>query len=179
MDLPGKAQVHRDWFGLAGFRPGPKFLRDGGTLYLLEAVGSTNDFLLGRGGNGTGRLCTWDGWGWNAQSPRELTPVTSPLPGSVIVAHHQSTGHGRQGRTWRDCGGLHLSVVVPPHRAVMERGFSVWLGLITVLTLREDFQLDARLKWPNDIMVRGRKIGGILVQRSGPPDNRSARDIAK
>ncbi len=170
-DVPGKAKVHRDWFGLAGFQPGPKFLRDGSALYLLETVGSTSDFLRGRGDPATGRLCTWDGWGWSADSPRVLAPVSSPDVGTVVVAHRQTAGRGRQGRSWRDCGGLHVSVVVPPHRAALERGFSVWLGVITALVLREDFQLDARLKWPNDIMVNGRKIGGILLQRSGPPEN--------
>ncbi|MCB1183416.1 biotin--[acetyl-CoA-carboxylase] ligase [bacterium] len=164
--------VHRDWFGLADFRPGARFVRDGAALYLLDEVGSTNDFLLGRGRPAPGRLCTWDGWGWNAAAPASQAPVTAPRPGTVVVARVQTDGHGRQGRRWRDCGGLHLSVVVPRHRAAVERGVSVWLGLITALVLREDFHLDARLKWPNDIMVRGRKLGGILLQRSGPPDDR-------
>ena len=167
MDLPGKGKVHRDRFGLSHFRPGPKFLRDGAALYLLESVGSTNDFLLGRGESAVGRLCTWDGWGWNADASRDLAPVKVPQPGTVVVSDHQTAGHGRQGRSWRDCGGLHLSVVVPPHRASLEKGFSVWLGLITTLVLREDLQVDARLKWPNDIVVRDRKIGGILLRRGG------------
>lgn len=171
-DLPGKAQVRRDWFGLSEFRPGPKFVRDGSALYLLEEVGSTSDFLTGRGTTAEGRLCSWDGWGWSADSSRTLFPIVEAGPGTVVVAHRQLAGHGRQGRAWQDCGGLHLSVVVPPHRAALERGFSVWLGLIAVLVLREDFQLDARLKWPNDLMVGGRKIGGILIQRSGPPEKR-------
>ncbi len=171
-DLPGRTKLRRDWFGLSDFRTGPKFLRDGAAVYLLESVGSTNDFLLGRGESAEGRLCTWDGWGWSAHAPSELAPVKNPGPGTVVVAHRQTAGHGRQGRHWRDCGGLHLSVVVPSHRAELAKGLSVWLGLITVLVLREDFQLDARLKWPNDLMVRGRKIGGILLQRSGRSEKR-------
>jgi len=171
-DVPENPKIRRDWFGLADFRPGPKFLRDDSALYLLAEVGSTSDFLRGRGQPAEGRLCTWDGWGWSAASPRELAPITDPGPGTVVVARRQTAGRGRQGRSWRDCGGLHLSVVVPQHRAALEHGFSVWLGLITALVLRKEFQLDARLKWPNDIMVRGRKIGGILLQRSGPPADR-------
>ncbi len=170
--LPGRSGVHRDWFGLSDFRPGPKFLRDGAAVYLLESVGSTNDFLMGRGGAAEGRLCTWDGWGWSGEATGQLAPVAQPGPGTVVVAHPQTAGHGRQGRRWQDCGGLHLSVVVPSHRAELDKGLSVWLGLITVLVLREDFQLDARLKWPNDLMVRGKKIGGILLQRGGPPEQR-------
>ena len=57
-----------------------------------------------------------------------------------------------------------MSVVVPAHRAAFDRGFSVWLGLMVVLGLREQFSVDARLKWPNDIMCAGRKLGGILLE---------------
>ena len=160
----------RDWFGIDVFQVGPRFLRDSGLLYLLDEVGSTSAFLRGRGQPAQGRICKWDGWGWKAQQRTMLDPVTDPSPGTVVVAHHQTAGKGRQGRAWVDCGGLHLSVVVPPHRASFAQGFSVWLGLLSVLVLREDFMVDARLKWPNDIMVSGRKLGGILLEntRSGP-----------
>lgn len=170
--LRGGGKIHRDWFGLEAFRPGPRFVRDGAFLYLLDEVGSTNDFLLGRGAAAPGRLCAWDGWGWNAAAPAQHHPVCKPRPGTVVVARRQIAGHGRQGRDWLDCDGLNLSVVVPSHRVVVGRGFSVWLGLITALVLREDYHLDARLKWPNDVMVRGRKIGGILLQRIGTPADR-------
>jgi BirA family biotin operon repressor/biotin-[acetyl-CoA-carboxylase] ligase len=62
---------------------------------------------------------------------------------------------------------LHLSVSVPRHRAAFNRGFSVWLGLMTALVLREGERLDARLKWPNDIVVDRRKLGGLLIERAG------------
>lgn len=172
MKRPGDGgPVHRDWFGLDGFLPGPRFTRDGAVLYLLEEVGSTNAFLRGRGAPAPGRLCTWDGWGWRAAAQAELPPVTDPRPGTVVVARRQTRGRGRQGRDWVDTGGLHLSVVVPGHRAAFDRGFSVWLGLLTVLTLREDFSIDARLKWPNDITVGSRKLGGILLETAGHGDD--------
>ncbi|MEN8005653.1 MAG: biotin--[acetyl-CoA-carboxylase] ligase [Candidatus Krumholzibacteriota bacterium] len=161
--------VARDWFGLDAFQVGPRFLRDSGVLYLLDEVGSTSEFLRGRGDPAQGRVCRWERWGWQAQQRTLLDPVADPKPGTVVVARRQFAGKGRQGRTWVDCGGLHLSVVVPPHRASFVQGFSVWLGLLSVLVLREDFLVDARLKWPNDIMVGGRKLGGILLEntRSG------------
>jgi BirA family transcriptional regulator, biotin operon repressor / biotin---[acetyl-CoA-carboxylase] ligase len=166
-DLAKIGPVGRDWFGLDHFVPGPRFLRDGSVLYLLDEVGSTNDFLLGRGDPARGRRCRWDGWGWSAEEVTRLDPVADPVPGTVVVARRQTAGRGRQGRTWSDCGGLNLTVVVPPHRASFDRGFSVWLGLLSVLVLREDYNVDARLKWPNDIMVAGRKLGGILVESTG------------
>ncbi len=164
------APVQRDWFGLASFTPGERFLRNGGRLYLLDSVGSTNDFLRGGGSPARGRLCLWDGWGWRAQQLADLDPVPDAGPGMVVVARYQTAGHGRQGRPWADCGGLNLSVVIPPHRVSLERGFSVWLGLMTVVMLREVLQVDARLKWPNDIVVGERKLGGILLQRQVTAD---------
>jgi len=161
------AATHRDWFGLDRFRPGPRFVRDGARCFLLEEVGSTSDFLLGRGEPATGRICEWDGWGWRAQPLRNLRAVGEARLGTVVVARRQTAGRGRQGRGWTDCGGLHMSCVVPNHRADFELGFSVWLGLMVVLALRDDCGLDARLMWPNDVMVRERKIGGILVDSIG------------
>ena len=138
------AATHRDWFGLDRFRPGPRFVRDGARCFLLEEVGSTSDFLLGRGEPATGRICEWDGWGWRAQPLRNLRAVGEARLGTVVVAHRQTAGRGRQGRGWTDCGGLHMSCVVPNHRADFELGFSVWLGLMVVLALRDDCGLDAR-----------------------------------
>lgn len=159
--------VSRDWFGLDSFQTGPRFIRDGGRLFLLEEVGSTNDFLLGRGNAATGRICVAENWGWQACSLSTLEPVTDPHSGIVVVSHKQLHGRGRQGRQWHDCGGLHLSVVIPPHRASFSRGFSVWLGLLVVLCLREAFNLDVRLKWPNDIVIGNRKLGGLLLESAG------------
>ena len=163
----GSGPVDRDWFGLEAFLPGPRFTRDGGQLYLLDEVGSTNDFLRGRGPDAVGRRCRWDGWGGVAQTRSRQAPVLELKPGTVVVARRQTAGRGRQGRQWVDCGGLHLSVSVPRHRAAFNRGFSVWLGLIVALVLREGERVDARLKWPNDIVVGRRKLGGLLLERAG------------
>lgn len=162
--LSGRGPLGRDWFGLDTFRPGPRFIREGSQLFLLDEVGSTNDFLLGRGEAASGRVCVLDEWGWSAQGHEMLRPLAEVGPGLVVVARAQTAGKGRQGRRWLDCGGLNLSVVVPAHRASFDRGFSVWLGLMVVLCLREGFNVDARLKWPNDIMCGDRKLGGLLLE---------------
>ncbi len=159
--------ISRDWFGLDSFQSGPRFIRDGGQLFLLEEVGSTNDFLLGRGGSAQGRICVAEKWGWQACATANHEPVTDPRSGIVVVSHRQLHGRGRQGRQWHDCGGLHMSVVIPPHRASFDRGFSVWLGLVVVLCLRDEFNIDARLKWPNDIVIGKRKLGGLLLESTG------------
>jgi len=162
-----KSPVSRDWFGLDVFESGARFRRKGARLFLLEDVPSTNDFLLGRGPSAMGRICQWKDWGWQAPEQIELDPIGKLERGTVVVSRRQSAGRGRQGRSWLDCGGLNLSVVIPEHPAARQKGFSVWLGLMVVLALREEFNLDARLKWPNDIMVGERKLGGLLLESTG------------
>jgi BirA family biotin operon repressor/biotin-[acetyl-CoA-carboxylase] ligase len=169
--------TRRDWFGLDGFRPGRRIARGGGSCYLLESVGSTNDFLQGRGGAATGRLCTWDGWGWRAEELCELAPPTKAPVGTLVAARRQTAGRGRRGRTWHDCGGLHVSMIVPQRRLDFEGGLSVWLGLMVVLALREDLGVPALLKWPNDVIVNGRKLGGLIVERSGGDDPRTVAGL--
>lgn len=90
--------------------------------------------------------------------------------GAVLVAEAQTAGRGRMGRTWLSPPGAALlfSVLlrpdaVPPAR----RG---WIPLLTGVAIAAAVasvaRLDARLKWPNDVLVRGRKLAGILAEQS-------------
>lgn len=84
--------------------------------------------------------------------------------GLVVLADHQTDGRGRQGRTWADAPGaailaslvVRLPPSVPPTRAVLALAVGVADGLAAL-------GLDARLKWPNDVRVGGRKIAGMLA----------------
>ncbi len=94
--------------------------------------------------------------------------------GTVVVAEHQTAGRGRRGHVWEDEPGqsLLLSIVVRPRLAVAH-----WplLGFAAAVAVAEALERTAgvgcRLKWPNDVLVAGRKIAGILVESragSGP-----------
>jgi BirA family transcriptional regulator, biotin operon repressor / biotin---[acetyl-CoA-carboxylase] ligase len=152
----------QDWFGLAAFEPGPGRAREGAPFYLLETVDSTSDFLLGRGEGGLGRLCAWDGWGWQAPRQQRLAPPAAPAPGAVAVARRQTRGRGRMGRAWTSTGGLMMSWLVSPAPPRGATGLAVWTGLIAAIVLREEFGLAVDLKWPNDLLIGPRKLGGIL-----------------
>ncbi len=156
----------RDWFGLAGFEPAAE--QKAGTLFLLETVGSTSDFLLGRGGRAPGRVCRWDGWGWQAGPLLTLEASRPPAPGTVAAAHRQTRGRGRHGRTWRDVGGLHLSWTFRTLGPALAGGLAVWIGLIVAETLEARYGGTVGLKWPNDLVCGGRKLGGLLLDRTGP-----------
>lgn len=164
MSLP----THRDWFGLDGFQPGSYCAHPDAECYLLDEVGSTSDFLLGRGDPANGRLCRWRDWGWEAEAvTRHLPPKDSPA-GTLAIARKQTGGRGRLGRSWVDCGGLFLSWVWKVDLKALRSGLAVWVGLIVAEALAEKYEIDIRLKWPNDLLVAGRKLGGVLLDRSGP-----------
>lgn len=154
----------RDWFGLEAFNPGSARSQEDSVVLLLESVGSTNDFLLGRGDGAVGRPCRWGGWGWQAGAQQRLLPPAAPAPGSVVVARRQTQGRGRRGRDWLNTNGLMMSWLVPPVPARGVTGLAVWTGLIAALVLRDKFALPVQVKWPNDLVIAGRKLGGLLLE---------------
>lgn len=88
--------------------------------------------------------------------------------GLVLVADHQSAGRGRFDRRWQAPRGtaVAVSLVVLPRRPLPEW---MWLSLLTGVAIargvRRASGVDATLKWPNDVLVEGRKICGILSER--------------
>jgi BirA family transcriptional regulator, biotin operon repressor / biotin---[acetyl-CoA-carboxylase] ligase len=88
---------------------------------------------------------------------RELAAGDAP-PGTVVTAGEQSAGRGRQGRTWSAPAGRALlcSIVIRDSVAL--------LPLATGVAVAEAVGPSARLKWPNDVLVQGRKVAGILVE---------------
>lgn len=87
--------------------------------------------------------------------------------GTAVVAARQSTGRGTRGRAWSsDEGGLWMSVVVRPTRTDALEALSLRVGLATAAVLELACPALPRLslKWPNDLMIDGRKLGGILCE---------------
>jgi BirA family transcriptional regulator, biotin operon repressor / biotin---[acetyl-CoA-carboxylase] ligase len=97
--------------------------------------------------------------------------------GLVVVAEQQTAGRGRRDRQWVSPprAGLTLSVLLRPGRPDPERGWNAapasaygWLPLLAGVALREAVhrvaEVDAALKWPNDLLVADRKCAGILAE---------------
>lgn len=90
--------------------------------------------------------------------------------GLVAVADVQTAGRGRLGRTWQAEAGASLlvSVLLRPTLAVEDWPLVLGpAGLAAVETLTTVCDLPARLKWPNDVVVRDLKIAGLLAEASG------------
>ena len=84
---------------------------------------------------------------------------------TIVVAGEQISGHGRLGRKWVSLpGALAVSVIVP-WPAGPERGhLPLRAGIAIARGLSREFALNVRLKWPNDLLVNRKKLGGILVE---------------
>jgi BirA family biotin operon repressor/biotin-[acetyl-CoA-carboxylase] ligase len=83
--------------------------------------------------------------------------------GTVILAARQAAGRGRYGRAWASPpGGLYFSILLTPKERNAQL-LSLLSGLPVVRTLR-GFGIEASLKWPNDVLVHGLKICGILCE---------------
>lgn len=92
--------------------------------------------------------------------------------GTVIVSEVQTSGRGRFGRQWEsDKGGLYFSFLLrtdlPPSDIA---SITLAAGYAVCLAVREYTGLDARIKWPNDIIIENRKLCGILTEMSAQSD---------
>ncbi len=96
--------------------------------------------------------------------------------GTVVVADSQTAGRGRRGRSWLDEPGASLlaSIVLRPRLdPVRLPGLSLAAGIAVAEALTRAAGLSPRLKWPNDVLVGGRKIAGILLESrlTGAPES--------
>jgi len=87
--------------------------------------------------------------------------------GTMVIADEQTMGKGRLGRQWLAPKGSSLlfSLIFRPHLPVPRaQGLTMVCGLGVRQAIRELTCLPAQLKWPNDILLQGRKAGGILAE---------------
>lgn len=129
------------------------------------------------------RLSAWEWGGWQdrvhffqeipSTMDEALALARRGCPDfSVVVAQRQTRGRGRMQRTWlSNQGGLYFTVVLRPRIAVMQAGLLNLAAAIDMAALlRAAYQVDARVKWPNDILVGHQKICGILSQMEAEGD---------
>jgi BirA family biotin operon repressor/biotin-[acetyl-CoA-carboxylase] ligase len=88
---------------------------------------------------------------------------------TLVVADEQTAGRGRQGRRWLTPPGaaLAFSLVLLPKAGTFNLTHLTALGALAVVeALRDLCQLEAEIKWPNDVLLERRKVGGVLVEAS-------------
>jgi BirA family biotin operon repressor/biotin-[acetyl-CoA-carboxylase] ligase len=121
------------------------------------------------GGGGIIRLGVVD----STQSVALALAEQGAADGTVVVADSQRAGRGRLSRRWYDEPGSSLlcSILIRP-RLLPARWplLSLATGVAVARALQRQASVEARLKWPNDVMVDGRKLAGVLVEsRFAPP----------
>lgn len=121
-------------------------LPDGYSLIALDETDSTNADALRRARQGT-------------------------RAGTVVCARTQSRGRGRKGATWvSPPGNLYASMIVepPPDRLPGQLAFVAAVAAGEAICQCAPVSESLRYKWPNDLLLDGRKLGGILIE-GGPP----------
>lgn len=87
------------------------------------------------------------------------------LPQAMIIAGEQFAGRGRNDRSWSSPAGKGIYATTLISRPVRELPL-IPLAMANIIAsfLRDTFAIDARIKWPNDVLVNNRKIAGILIE---------------
>lgn len=114
----------------------------GQAIEIYDQLGSTNDLALQRGIEGV----------------RE---------GTLILAEYQCAGRGRHGRRWHAPSGSSILASLTLHHRLLANqvGLPNLIGAIAIATaIQELTQLPAQIKWPNDVLIRGKKVSGVLTE---------------
>jgi BirA family biotin operon repressor/biotin-[acetyl-CoA-carboxylase] ligase len=125
------------------FQEGLRTKRFGKEIFFSHEAGSTNDWA------------------------KELALLDAP-EGTVTVAETQTAGRGRLSRVWfSPRGGLYFSVILRPELKPAEAVRLVFVASLVIAdVLRELYGVGVETKWPNDVLVNGRKVCGILSEAS-------------
>jgi BirA family biotin operon repressor/biotin-[acetyl-CoA-carboxylase] ligase len=112
--------------------------------------------------------------GWDVRRYATLASTQDVAAGlgawTAVVADSQSRGRGQWERSFTsDRGGLYMTAVLPFNGdAARWRGFALAIGWAIAAQFRARAIASLRLRWPNDLMIGGRKVGGILVSQGRP-----------
>jgi BirA family biotin operon repressor/biotin-[acetyl-CoA-carboxylase] ligase len=92
--------------------------------------------------------------------------------GTVVIAETQTSGKGRRGRKWiSPKGNLYFSVVLRPDIPMHKAPLMTLMGAVATATaVRKYCGLQAVIKWPNDILIDGKKMSGLLTEMSAEQD---------
>jgi len=114
---------------------------------------------------GLPRVAVFDEVGSTLDVAHELA-AKGAAAGTLVVADAQTSGRGRMGRSWRsEAGaGIWLTLIERPRDVAALDVLSLRVGLALAPVLDAFTATPVELKWPNDLYVGGRKLGGILVE---------------
>lgn len=87
------------------------------------------------------------------------------LPWTVVVSQEQDSGYGRKGEKWiSPKGGLYFSVILPKNNIEDLQLLTILTAFVIAKIIKEEFNIEPLIKLPNDILLNGKKICGILTE---------------
>lgn len=88
--------------------------------------------------------------------------------GTVITADYQTKGRGRQSSVWESARfqNILMSVLLKPEIVISQTPMITQIASVAICEVLERHNIAAEIKWPNDVLVNGKKIAGILVESS-------------
>ena len=94
------------------------------------------------------------------------------LHGMMVIAEEQTGGVGRLGRSWASpAGGLWITLILTPNIPIEQLYLLTIAGSVAVVrVIRRLYDIGAVIKWPNDILIGDRKVGGFLLELSAEAD---------
>ena len=107
----------------------------------------------------------------STQDVAESLASSGAPEGTVVIAEELRRGRGRLGRKWyAPRGGIWMSIVFRPRYIEQMHLISIAMGVAVAKTLRSLFNIDAKVKWPNDVVIDDKKVCGILVEGKAEAD---------
>jgi BirA family biotin operon repressor/biotin-[acetyl-CoA-carboxylase] ligase len=88
--------------------------------------------------------------------------------GSVVISKKQTGGRGRMKRKWRSpVGGIWMSVIIHPEFDVTHATLvPIATSLALCIAIEKTLKINTKLKWPNDVILNGKKVAGVLIDAS-------------
>ena len=128
---------------------------------------TTDDILSGLQNQTIGRrIHTYDRVGSTNDSALQCG-IAGAEEGTLIIAESQTQGRGRHGRRWlAPSGSSILASVILRHRLRADQvGLPNLIGAVAIATaINELTNLSAQIKWPNDVLIQGKKVSGVLTE---------------
>ena len=125
--------------------------------------------------------CEFPGWERKIHHFRELSSTMDVArelarkgadAGTIVIAECQTQGKGRLSREWLSPeGGIYFSVILRPQISpIYAPRINLMASIAVATTIRKLFGLKAELKWPNDVLIEGKKVCGILAEMDAEVD---------
>jgi BirA family biotin operon repressor/biotin-[acetyl-CoA-carboxylase] ligase len=93
--------------------------------------------------------------------------------GTVVIAEEQTAGRGRAGHSWHSerATGIYVTILLRPKISPVQASLlTMMAGLSAFSAIRAQVDMESDLKWPNDILVNGKKLGGVLTEMHAEPN---------